>query len=212
MADAVGVPGAGASSWRGRVVRWERRRLGDPPKRVFVGCLVTVSLVCAWTSSRPNGSLFWFFAEAFAWLVLGVVWAFLFGTALLTRAGRARLRAARWRWAVVPVAVVIVLGGLRAGLPLQARFALSEDALRATAVEAARGGQPELGRRGLYEVTAAEPLAAGRGALLSVPGGSGPFFVGGGFAYAPGGSPETDRGRVTFIHLTGDWYTWYESW
>ncbi|MCF2527450.1 hypothetical protein LZ495_09530 [Yinghuangia sp. KLBMP8922] len=210
--DAVSVPDAGARSWWGRVFRWERRRLGDPPKRVFVGCLVTVSLVCAWTSSWPNGSLFWFLAEAFAWFVLGVVWAFLFGAAVLTRSGRARLRAARWRWAAVPVAVVLVLAGLRAGLPLQARFAASEDALRATAVEAARGGEPQLGWRGLYRVTAAEPLAAGRGALLSVPGGSGVFRIDGGFAYAPDGSPAADRGRVSFIHLTGDWYTWYESW
>lgn len=205
MADA-GVPA-------GTAVRWWRprdREPGDPPGRVFAACGVVLTLFSAWQETLPAGpNLLWAVALALGWLTLGTTWVVRVGAACVRPAGRRRLRRLWARWLVVPAAVLAIAVGLLADLPMRARFAVSEDALRDTAVAVREGREPDLGWVGLYEVVDAQAIPGG--ALLSVAGsGDAPFRRDGGFAYLPDGGPGAPDSTY-FTHLTGPWYVWYVS-
>jgi hypothetical protein len=188
--------------------RW--RRAGDPPRRLFLGCLGVTIAVTLYQAIQPNGDFDRGLALAAGWLGLAVVWLCMLASALVRPAARARLRRRYRQWLVVPLVVVAVAVALYAELPLRVGLAASEDALRDTAIAVSEGREPDLGRHGIYQVTRAERIPGG--VLLSVAGGDGWFHIDGGLAYLPDGNPGAGGRTVYFDHIDGPWYRWYERW
>jgi hypothetical protein len=173
---------------------------------VAAGCLL-------WAFSVPGISVL---LAAGAVLVLGLA-------TLLWAAGveAFRLRGTRssWWFLVTPAMGVMVVALLYAGLPLQARWALSRDAFEAVVddlPEAPVGTEwtrlTVPGRLGAFRITAAYRVPGG--AVFYEANGS--LFDDAGFAYLPGGpNPSLENGSFespAFKHLGGGWYSWTASW
>lgn len=207
MADAapIGVNDGGVRTWR-----W--RRVGEPPKRLFLAAVAVAAFASLWNQSYPHGNGWYSAGSLGLWLVLGAVWTAMLANAVLRRAGRARLRARRiWpAWLVVP-ALVVLMGLATAGdVTLKARFAASRSALQDVAAST-RDADPAGGftprRAGLYTVT--DAFRVDDGVVLEIAASEGPLPGRGGFAYFPGphGAVVWASG-VTYTHLSGAWYSW----
>ena len=186
---------------------WRWRRVGEPPKRLFLSALGLVGAYSLWYGSGVDGGLLTGLALLGAWFLLAVVWAALLAWALIRRPGRERLRGSWRRWLVVP-AIVITLGAATvAGAPLWARFSLSAGALEDMAVDVMEGERTSGGRAGLYDIRKVERLD--HGALLYMTDTDayvdGSSFAFAGFAYLPDGPPKGDY--LVYEHLRGPWYT-----
>jgi len=163
-----------------------------------------------WAFSVPGFSFFLVFGAVpvlglagLAW----VVWVVMFG-----------VHRRRWSWSFLPAPMIValVLALLAAGVPLQARWAMSRGAFEQAVATLPAGEDwylvPAPSTIGSYRIIAA----------YHVPGGvvfqeaNGNLFDDAGFAYLPEGpTPALENGSFespVFQHLGGAWYRWTASW
>jgi hypothetical protein len=199
-----------AAGFTFRSTVWPRRR--TPPGWVFYGCCLVVALIVLWAQSWPGGN--WSLEIAGGLLTFGLafVWVIrllLAGTSPWTSVRRLV------RWAIGPAGSVVLAVVLSLGLPLRARWTMSEDAFNRAVAEIQQHperAQSFSGRIGYYDITIVRVVE--RGVLFY--DSKGAFIDDAGFAFLPDGPyPELENGgfeRPAFRHLGGPWYSWIASW
>jgi hypothetical protein len=176
-----------------------------------------------WSGSYPYGGALSMIISAWLILISAAVWLARLITYVSGRSRRSpgsrRPSGPAWPFAIAPVAGVLVVAIGVTGLPLQARWGVSEGAFdaRADALVArvergdARPGSTLIrdDRVALYTVRWAH--VDGDGNVFFSIAGSG-FIDSGGFARLPDGppAPKDEFDREEFEHLGGDWYLWLE--
>jgi hypothetical protein len=200
-----------ASDFSFRSTVWSRRR--TPPGWVFYGCCFVVALIDMWAASWPGVNFGYPGFVGFALTAaLGLIWV----TRLLL-AGWSPWKSVRHmvRWAIGPGGLLVLVVALALGLPLRARWALSEGGFDRAVTEIQQ--HPERassfeGRIGSYDITWV--VVVDRGVLFY--DSKGAFIDDAGFAYLPDGPyPGLENGgfeRPRFRHLHGPWYAWTASW
>lgn len=158
-----------------------------------------VFLVCGvilWTFLPPV-VIFPFFAMA-AWILLflGAIWL------ALALVGWFGYRALRWS-GVAPIFVVLTVGLVFLSVPSKFAFAVSEDALTATAVDCPKTFEGS--RIGLYSVQYVQPVD--NGCLFFIEGG---LIDSIGLGYFPDVAPPLGKprhdGDIGYQEFDGDWY------
>jgi hypothetical protein len=191
-----------------------------PPGRVFHGLLLIPCFALLVAASVPGLDFFLFVGAG--WVLVGfiLVWMVRVVTVLVAHR-QDRATGAWWRVAVAPAVGVVVLVLLTFNVPLDVRWAMSEDAFN-EAVEDINQDRPDrdpsdsIGAPttiGSYNVRYARRVEDGGVLFFDADGG---LIDEVGFAYLPNGPyPELENGifeRPHFESLGGGWYTFSASW
>lgn len=185
------------------------------PGWILITATVLGGLGLVWSGTYPHGSVLALIVAAWWSLGCAVIW---FARLVSFAATRPQHRGERWWPFLVPPAIGIATIAIGVtGLPLQARWSLSEGAFDARAdalVARVERGDADPGdnliredRVALYTVDFAH--VDGEGNVFFSIAGSG-FIDSGGFARLPDGPPDEPFGRDEYEHLGGDWYLWLE--
>ena len=155
-----------------------------------------------WSLSAPGAYFFAAAVSLLVWLAFGVLLITRM-IALLARQPVRRDLLAVWTGALF-VGLLVFAAGV-SDVPLEVRFALSEDAMNDTALAVANGSKDPatIDRIGLWNVDGAERLGDGMRFTVEDAG----FWEGVGFAYEPNGLPPVLRDE-SYDHWRGQWYIW----
>jgi len=191
-----------------------RRRRPGPPRWLFHGVAALAALALLWAYSYPGMQVYFWLGSLLALLLLAAVW--------LVRLVIALWRPRQWSWwfVVAPVGGLLTLALLTYGVPLHARFVLSESAFQAQVKDLPAAptdgaewtdlAHPE--RIGSYRIIEVNRIAGG----VVFWEANGDFFDSVGFAWLPDGpSAVLESGSFEnpqFTHLQGPWYAWTASW
>jgi hypothetical protein len=179
------VPSAPAS------VTAVQRRL-SAPGWLFNGTALALFVIALWRGSERGGDIGSIFLIASAWFALLLAWLFW---AVAAAGGGGASSSLLLRWILAPSLFVLAAALVFGGYALEARFRLSEGALRAAAEATAAGRPVGPGWIGLYAVD--EVSMAGASVRFAIPG-----------QHAIVRGSPVDRRRVWYEPLADGW--WYE--
>jgi hypothetical protein len=174
---------------------------GYRPGPVMYLLSAAVVLVAAYGASFPVQN--WMVGvAALAGLGIGVLWCAAFANSNKPKIGQSRREWARW--AGIPMAGFLIIALMASNLPLQVRFALSQQQLQQAANQAQAGRPPSPGSIGLMPV---EQISTSSGGVTT-------FTIQGengcGLAHFSGpwpGDPSSTMG-YTMKELAPGWWTW----
>ena len=183
------------------------------PGALFHVAVGLVSLSLLWVHSEPGVDLLPWITVALLGCILVLVWAVRLLTFLLALT-RDRSAGSPLAWLAAPAVGLVVVVLVVAGIPLQARWAISRPAFDAVVEQRLEGGgrvPGHPGRLGLYEIGRVDDVG---GALLFFEGDDGALGASG-FAHLPDG-PRPDlfvgsAGPLRFEPLGGPWHSWTEA-
>jgi hypothetical protein len=172
--------------------------------RILGIVVVVLGILTVHALSVPGGDISLYMLPI-PWLVAGGAWLFLVARAA-SDVGAKRSTAPRWLIAIA-LWVVVVAAAYGTDAPLRIRFALSQPAMDALALEMTRDGAPATSpaqRVGFYDAYLIERNGDG---VRFVVAGAG-FINPVGFAYSPAGIPDGDPETDTYRRISGDWWLW----
>ncbi|RCG20136.1 hypothetical protein DQ384_37950 [Sphaerisporangium album] len=195
------------------------KRTIKPPRWLFLGIATLAALISFYLTSVP-----YIYAEALvfmflAWSLLGLIWIIRVAAALWIN--RRRSRTARpWlttvRWLLVPLIFAGSILTIKADVPFQVRFRLSQSSLEHYAAKLAQSGRTSGCQWvGLYYVCGDYPYdgdivssgteAVTGGAQIMV--NDWPIMMSRGFFWLPDGrQPPDDAYYEDYKHLVGPWW------
>lgn len=180
--------------------------ISEPPGRSHHVAAVIAALVIAWWASVPFSYAESAMVMTFVLAPLVLYWVSRFLVALTHDATAVRRRSRRWL--LLPLIVLVLGATVSAGLPFEARFALSRSSMERFAQDVLRGGTRDLpvcARTGLFpvcgHVLAEDGLTGVELQISDWPLESSRCFV-----WAAHGQPRAADYEYGLRHLTGPWW------
>ena len=188
----------------------QHRPLSEPPRWLFHGICLGLTLWVFWELSTPAPELFDLAAPVFFLVVCAVVWVIRLVISI-REGGTPQL----W-WLLAPVGGVLAMALVLTHAPLHARLSVSDDQLAAVAKSLLAAPDPakaanaegSLGRVGAYHVRDVHV----RDGLVYFTVADFGFLSGPrGVIYVPAGSaPPSDTWDQHVEHFRGPWFRWWD--